>query len=109
MSPTRDEIINALKQVFDPEIPVNVYDLGLIYEIKIDGDSVAIDMSLTSQSCPAAKELPDMVRTRLVTLPSVSEAEVTVVWEPAWKPAMISPEGKKILGLDDEAQSSANG
>lgn len=99
---TRETIIKAIKQVFDPEIPVNVYDLGLIYSIDLEGDKVGIKMTLTSQGCPSAHQLPDMVRTRVSTLPDVNQVDVQVVWEPQWNPSMISPEGKKILKLEDE-------
>ncbi len=100
--PTREEVIKAVKQVYDPEIPVNVYDLGLIYTVELNGNNVAIKMTLTSQGCPSARELPDMIRTRVSTLPDVQEVDVQVVWEPQWNPSMISPEGKKILQLEDE-------
>ena len=100
---TREEVIKAVKQVYDPEIPVNVYDLGLIYKIDSDQDKVAIQMTLTSQGCPSAQQIPDMIRTRVSTLPNVKEVNVQVVWEPQWNPSMISPEGKKILNLEDES------
>ena len=100
--PTPDEVIKAIKQVYDPEIPVNVYDLGLIYNIDLSGDKVGIKMTLTSRGCPSAQQLPDMVRTRVSTLPTVKDVDVQVVWEPEWKPTMITPEGKKILHLDED-------
>lgn len=99
---TREEVIKAVKQVYDPEIPVNVYDLGLIYDIGLEADKVSVKMTLTSQGCPAAQQLPDMVRTRIAALPSVKDVDVQVVWEPQWNPSLISPEGKKILKLEDE-------
>jgi len=101
---TREEVIKAIKQVYDPEIPVNVYDLGLIYEVNLlVDDRVAIQMTLTSQGCPSAKQIPDMVRTRVSALPGVKAVDVQVVWEPQWNPSRISPEGKKILNLEDES------
>lgn len=99
---TREEIISAIRQVYDPEIPVNVYDLGLIYDIETNQDRVKIKMTLTSQGCPAAQQIPDMIRAKIEVLPTVKGADVQVVWEPQWKPSMISPEGKKILHLEDE-------
>lgn len=99
---TREEVIKAIKQVYDPEIPVNVYDLGLIYDVGIAENKVNIKMTLTSQSCPSAQQLPEMVRTRLAALPEVKDVEVSVVWQPEWNPSLISPEGKKILKLEDE-------
>ena len=101
--PTRDEVITAIKQVYDPEIPVNVYDLGLIYEVNLDQDAVCVKMTLTTQGCPSAQALPEMVRTKIRALPNIKEVQVEVVWQPQWKPSMISSEGKKILRLEDES------
>ena len=101
--PTREDAINAIKQVYDPEIPVNVYDLGLIYTIDLDQDKIQVKMTLTSQGCPSAQQIPEMIRTRLSALPNVKDVQVQIVWEPQWNPSMISPEGKKILHLEDES------
>ena len=100
---TREEVIQAIKQVYDPEIPVNVYDLGLIYDIGFDQNKINIKMTLTSQGCPSAQQIPDMIRARIAVLPEVKDVDVQVVWDPQWKPSMISPEGKKILNLEDES------
>ena len=100
---TQEEVVKALKQIYDPEIPVNIYDLGLIYNIEVDREQVDIKMTLTSQGCPSAQQIPDMVRSRLLTLPEVRNVDVEVVWEPEWNPSLISPEGKKILNLEDES------
>ena len=99
---TREEVVKAIKQVYDPEIPVNVYDLGLIYNVDLNQDKVNIKMTLTSQGFPSAQQIPDMIRTRISALPNVKEVDVQIVWEPQWNPSMISPEGKKILNLEDE-------
>ena len=99
---TREDVIKAIKQVYDPEIPVNVYDLGLIYDIGLNQDKVNVKMTLTSQGCPSAQQIPDMIRTRISLLPDIKDVDVQVVWEPQWNPSMISPEGKKILNLEDE-------
>lgn len=99
---TRDDVIKAMKQVYDPEIPVNVYDLGLIYGIDLSQDKVAVKMTLTSPGCPSAQQIPDMIRARISMLPEIKDVDVQVVWEPQWNPGMISPEGKKILNLEDE-------
>ena len=99
---TREEVIAAIKQCYDPEIPVNVHDLGLIYEVTVEGDRVRVKMTLTTQGCPSARQIPDLVRARILALAGVKEADVQVVWEPAWNPSMISPEGRKILRLDAE-------
>ncbi len=99
---TKDQVIAAVKQVYDPEIPVNVYDLGLIYDIDIKEDAVDITMSLTSQGCPSAQQIPDLIRYRVQQDCGISQVKVSVVWEPPWTPERISPEGKKLLHLDEE-------
>ena len=99
----REEVIEAIKQCYDPEIPVNVYDLGLVYDVVVSDDQkVNVKMTLTSQGCPSAQQIPDMIRTRISLLPDIKDVDVQVVWEPQWNPSMISPEGKKILNLEDE-------
>jgi metal-sulfur cluster biosynthetic enzyme len=99
---TIDEVFGQLKQVFDPEIPVNIVDLGLIYDVKLEDGTCKITMTLTSQACPEAKTIPDVVRRRVSSLSDVEDTEVSVVWEPQWTPQLISPEGRKILGIEDE-------
>ncbi len=100
--PTKEEVINVIKQCFDPEIPVNVYDLGLIYDIQIDesSGSVQVTLSLTTQGCPSAQQIPaqieEMVRSQL----NVENVKATVVWDPPWTPERITPEGKKRLGIE---------
>lgn len=98
---TTEELFAELKQVFDPEIPVNIVDLGFIYDLTIDGDVCKINMTLTSKTCPEAQSIPDMVRRRCNTVEGITETEVTIVWEPEWTPHAISEEGRKILGMDD--------
>ena len=98
---TREEAVKAIQQVYDPEIPVNVYDLGLIYDVHCEGDAIQVKMTLTSQGCPSAQQIPDMIRTRLSSLPNVKHVDVQVVWEPQWNASLISPDGKKILNLED--------
>ena len=98
--PTKDAIIETLKTVFDPEIPVNVYDLGLIYDINApDEKQVQIKMSLTSESCPSAKEIPADIERKIKAAHPYEEVDIEVVWEPKWGPHMISDEGKQKLGL----------
>ena len=98
-----DDVIDAVKQCYDPEIPVNVYDLGLVYHIDVGEPegNVSIKMTLTSQNCPSAQQIPDMVRAKVEALPNVKSANVAIVWEPQWNPSMISAEGKKILKLEE--------
>jgi len=95
--PTKEEILNALKEVYDPEIPVNIVDLGLIYGIEIEDDKVKIRMTLTARGCPMAMPIANNVKERLLKLEGVKDAEVEVVWDPPWSLDMITEEGKKIL------------
>jgi metal-sulfur cluster biosynthetic enzyme len=97
-----DAVYSQLRQVYDPEIPVNIVDLGLIYEVKVDGANCLVTMTLTSQACPEAKTIPDVVKRRCNTVAGITDTEVKVVWEPAWSPQRISPEGRKLLGIEDE-------
>ncbi|MBL3598892.1 MAG: DUF59 domain-containing protein [gamma proteobacterium endosymbiont of Lamellibrachia anaximandri] len=95
-----NQIIVALRTVFDPEIPVNVYDLGLIYRIDINRPGwVSIEMTLTSPSCPVAEILPGMVETAVRSVESVREVDIKLVWEPPWSKEQISDEAKLQLGL----------
>ncbi len=98
----QEHVIRNLKNVYDPEIPINIYDLGLIYKVEIQEPVVKIQMTLTSQGCPSAQQLPHMVRSAVSAIPGVKEVEVQLVWDPPWNSSMISPEGKKILHLEDQ-------
>jgi len=99
----KDQVIDGIKKVFDPEIPVNVWDLGLIYNLDVQDSTVNVKMSLTSQGCPSAQQLPLMVRGAVSMVPGVKDVNVEVVWNPPWNPSLITPEGKKILHLDEDA------
>jgi FeS assembly SUF system protein len=95
-----EEIIAALKTVYDPEIPADIYELGLIYKVDIADDrAVAVDMSLTSPNCPAAQDLPIMVENAVASVPGVKEAKVEVVWEPPWDPSRMSDEARLVLNM----------
>jgi len=94
-----EKVINAIKQVFDPEISVNIYDLGLIYDIKINGQEVGIVMTLTSPNCPVAESLPVNVKTAVEALPEVSICTVELVFEPPWDTSKMSEEAQLELGL----------
>jgi FeS assembly SUF system protein len=95
-----DDIIAGIKTVYDPEIPADIYELGLIYKIDIGDDrAVKVDMSLTSPNCPAAQELPIMVENAVSSVPGVKEAKVSVVWEPAWDPSRMSDEARLVLNM----------
>ncbi len=100
--PTTEEVYDQLKQVFDPEIPVNIVDLGLIYDVKVEDPKVLITMTLTSQSCPEARTIPDVMRRRCNSLEGIDETDIEIVFEPAWTPHLISDEGRKALGMDSE-------
>lgn len=94
------EVIEAIRNVFDPEIPVNIYELGLIYEIKVsETGAVAIRMTLTAPSCPAAQSLPGEVQTRVKEVPGVTDVSVDVVWEPPWDPSRMSEAARLQLGM----------
>lgn len=94
------QIIDTLKTVYDPEIPVDIYELGLIYEINLDDEfNAEIMMTLTSPSCPVAESLPEEVRQKVEALWSVKTAIVTMVWEPSWSKDMMSEEAKFELGF----------
>jgi FeS assembly SUF system protein len=93
-------VIDALRTCFDPEIPVNIYDLGLIYGITVEpGGSVAIRMTLTAPNCPAAQELPARVEATAAALPGVSAAKVEVVFDPPWNSCMMSDAARLQLGM----------
>jgi FeS assembly SUF system protein len=95
----REQVIEALKNVYDPEIPVDIYELGLIYDIRIDEqNNVDIDMTMTAPSCPAAQSLPMQVEWQVSGIEGVNQARVEVVWEPPWTPDMMSEEARLQLG-----------
>ena len=96
---TEEQVFDALKECYDPEIPVNVVDLGLIYEVKIVGDWVGVKMTLTTPGCGMSGFISQDVQKRILKLPGVQEADVRIVWEPAWSPARLSPEARKRLGM----------
>ncbi len=96
----REPVIDALRSVYDPEIPVNIYDLGLIYRLKINADgSVEIDMTLTAPACPVAGTMPVMVREAAERVPGVTAVKVDLVWDPPWSPERMSEEARLELGM----------
>jgi FeS assembly SUF system protein len=94
-----DHVIEALRAIFDPEIPVNIYDLGLIYGVDIDGGHAKVTMTLTTPHCPVAESMPAEVELRVGAVPGVGSAEVNLVWDPPWDPAKMSDEAKLELGM----------
>ena len=109
MAVTEDEVRSALKQCYDPEIPVNIVDLGLIYAVRLepvaDGDQdarqdVSVDLTLTSPGCPSHVMISEQVKARLEQLPGIRTATVNVVWTPPWTPERLSPEARTQLGIE---------
>jgi FeS assembly SUF system protein len=95
-----DQLIDRLKTVFDPEIPVDIYELGLIYKVDVSDDKdVVIDMTLTAPGCPVAGEMPDWVRDAVLTIPEVKSCTVELVFEPPWDPSRMSDEAKLQLNM----------
>ena len=95
-----DDIVAALKTVYDPEIPADIYELGLIYKVDIADDrSVKVDMTLTTPNCPSAAELPIMVETAVASVQGVSGAKVDIVWDPPWDPSRMSDEARLVLNM----------
>ena len=96
---SESEVYEAIKQVYDPEIPVSGGDLGLIDDVKIIDDWVGVKMTLTTPGCGMGGAISNQVRERVLDLPGVHECDVRIVWEPQWTPAMMSPEAKKKLNV----------
>jgi FeS assembly SUF system protein len=95
-----DEIVASLKTVYDPEIPADIYELGLIYRIDIADDrAVTVDMTLTTPNCPSAQELPTMVENAVASVPGVGPVSVNVVWDPPWEPSRMSDEARVVLNM----------
>jgi FeS assembly SUF system protein len=97
----RQPVMDALSTVYDPEVPVDIVNFGLIYGLEItDGNDVKVTMSLTSPTCPAAQSIPEECERKIKGVEGVNEIEVNIVWDPPWGPEMISPEGREKLGMD---------
>lgn len=95
-----ESIVEALKTVYDPEIPVNIYEMGLIYDLNVEpGGQVQIKMTLTSPACPVAGSLPGEVKDKVESVQGVAAAEVEVVWDPVWNPSMMSEAARLQLGM----------
>jgi FeS assembly SUF system protein len=95
-----DQIVSALKTVYDPEIPADIYELGLIYKIDIADDrAVTVDMTLTTPNCPSAQELPIMAENAVASVPGVGPVTVNVVWDPPWEPSRMSDEARVVLNM----------
>ena len=100
MSDLKEKIIKEIKKIYDPEIPVNIYELGLIYKIEIiDKKKVNIDMTLTTPNCPVADSLPKMVKNNILTIDGVSDVDLNLVWDPPWTKDKMSEAAKLELNL----------
>jgi len=99
---TVDGVMNALRNCYDPEIPVNIVDLGLVYNVAIDEDNVKVRMTLTTMGCPAHAYLMHQVQTEIEKIPGVKKAEVEIVWDPPWTPDKMNPEARKQLEAGQE-------
>ena len=100
MSEIKNKVIEEIKKIFDPEIPVNIYELGLIYKIEIiDKEKVNIDMTLTTPNCPVADSLPKMVKNNVLTIDGVSNVDLNLVWDPPWTKDKMSEAAKLELNL----------
>ncbi len=94
-----EAVVASLKEIFDPEIPVNIYDLGLIYGVEINGGHALVTMTLTTPHCPVAESMPAEVELRVGAVPGVGDAEVNLVWDPPWDPAKMTDEARLELGM----------
>ena len=95
-----DVVIGALKTVYDPEIPADIYEIGLVYKIDIADDrAVTVDMTLTTPNCPSAQELPTMVENAVASVAGVGEVKVNIVWDPPWDPSRMSDEARAVLNM----------
>jgi FeS assembly SUF system protein len=97
--PLYDAVIEALKEIYDPEIPVNIYDLGLVYGVELADTHVVVTMTLTTPHCPVAESMPGEVEMRVGAVPGVGSAEVNLIWDPPWDPQKMSDEAKLELGM----------
>ncbi len=97
---TKNKVLEALKEVYDPEIPVNVVDLGLVYNVEVEDGDVHVEMTLTAPGCGMGPYIAQQAEWRIAELEGVEDVQVDVVFEPQWTPDLISEDGKKLLGID---------
>ena len=95
----KDQVINEIKKIYDPEIPVNIYELGLIYNIDINKSDVKVKMTLTTPNCPVAESLPKEVKDSIMEIKEVSNVDLDLVWDPPWDKSMMSEAAKLELNL----------
>ena len=99
MSDIKEKIINVIKKIYDPEIPVNIYELGLIYKIEVDDNKVLIEMTLTSPNCPVAESLPNSVKDNILKIDGIKDVDLKLVWDPPWTKDKMSEAAKLELNL----------
>jgi len=99
MAVSKDDVVAVLKKCYDPEIPINIFDLGLVYDIDIGDERIVVKMTLTAPGCPASAYLSSDVKRKIEALPGVREAEVQIVWDPPWTPEAMSDIAKKQFGM----------
>lgn len=98
---TTEQVVDALREVYDPEIPLNVYDLGLIYDLQVaDGNQVYVQMTLTAPGCGMGPYIAQQAEWRIAEIEGVEDVQVDMTFDPPWNPDLVTPEGKKLLGLD---------
>lgn len=98
--PTTEEVMDTLKKVYDPEIGIDIVSLGLVYDVKVENEKVTVKMTMTTPGCPLILPIINAAKSAIESLESVKEADVQLVWDPPWTPDMMSPEAKKLLGLE---------
>ncbi len=96
---TEQQVMDVLHNCYDPEIPINIVDLGLIYGVQVEGNNVHVKMTLTAQGCPAHGMISDQVKYQLSQIPGIGESNVEIVWDPPWDPSRMSTEAKQKLGI----------
>ncbi|HET8562410.1 MAG TPA: iron-sulfur cluster assembly protein [Candidatus Binatia bacterium] len=96
---TKEQVYEVLHECYDPEIPVNIVDLGLVYDVQVNDDKVAVKMTLTAPGCGMGAMIANDARQKILTLDDVTEASVDLVWDPPWNPSMMSEEAKQKLGI----------
>jgi metal-sulfur cluster biosynthetic enzyme len=99
---TVEEIYDVLRECYDPEIPVNIVDLGLVYNVAIEGGVITVEMTLTAPGCSMGAMIASEIQDKLLGIPGCGDANVEIVWDPPWSPHMMSPAARKALGLDSD-------
>ena len=99
---TEDEVYEVLRECYDPEIPVNIVDLGLVYRVAVDGGAVTVEMTLTAPTCSMGPMIVTEIEDKLFGVPGCDQANVELVWEPPWTPHMMTADARKTLGLNDD-------